>query len=513
MPQPSFPIRRLALALLGAATAVLGAASTLTAGETLPPGFSASTVVGGLVDPVGIAPAADGRIFVAEKRGTVRVVADGAILPGFFVDLRDEVNGAWDRGLLGIALDPGFAANRRVYLLYVVDPDLAPPDDDPSIGTFSRLVRYTGTAASDGAIADPASRLVLIGAMPSEGIPVCEPSHAIGTLRFANDGTLFVGAGDGAHFDTVDAGGLDPECFGPGLFDPLEDIGAYRAQYLGSLAGKILRVDPATGLGLPTNPHWNGDGAAARSRVWVNGLRNPFRFAVDPASPGTGELAIGDVGWYTYEELNLATGGENFGWPCREGPGPTPVYPGVQPPHSGCASIETPTNPGPLTAPAAWWHHGNAALSRPAGSTGTCTGGTVYLDNACWPAPWGDAIYQADHIFGWIRALERDRSGAIVAAHLLTPNAAGPTDLAIDPLTGDLLYVAYDDDMIRRIRFDAVGTTGDLDGDCLVTFADLVALLAAWGPCPAPPADCPADLDGDGSVGFDDLVVVLANWS
>lgn len=99
-------------------------------------------------------------------------------------------------------------------------------------------------------------------------------------MQFGHDGTLLVSAGDGAHFDTADPGGLDSDCFGPGLFGPDEDIGAFRSQYLDSLAGKILRIDPATGLGLPSNTHWTGNGADNPSRVWANGVRNPFRCSV-----------------------------------------------------------------------------------------------------------------------------------------------------------------------------------------------------------------------------------------
>src|SRR5258707_14301514 len=83
------------------------------------------------------------------------------------------------------------------------------------------------------------------------------PSHSIGTLRFAMDGSLLVGAGDGANFDYMDSGGHSPTIFGsgPNKVDPIEDIGAFRAQYINSLCGKILRVNPATGHGYASNPY------------------------------------------------------------------------------------------------------------------------------------------------------------------------------------------------------------------------------------------------------------------
>ena len=86
----------------------------------------------------------------------------------------------------------------------------------------------------------------------------------------------------GAAFTDVDAGGEYPSMFLPGRIDPGEDIGAVRAQYIGSLTGKILRLDPATGHGLPSNPFWDGNPTSVRSRIWVYGLRNPYRFTLRP---------------------------------------------------------------------------------------------------------------------------------------------------------------------------------------------------------------------------------------
>src|SRR5690606_27204779 len=145
--------------------------------------------------------------------------------------------------------------NGHVYMAYPVAPEggTRPKMLKP---TFSRVVRYTGTPASGGNVADPASRLVLIGEQPHEGIPACY-AHLFGALRFGEDGSLLVSTGDAAHYEFPDGGGNDPDCFLPPLFDPEQDLGAFRAQHLDSLAGKILRIDPATGLGLPDNPYWN----------------------------------------------------------------------------------------------------------------------------------------------------------------------------------------------------------------------------------------------------------------
>ncbi len=146
-------------------------------------------------------------------------------------------------------------------------------------------MRYT--ADPSGNVANLASRLVLIGHDEEDGIANCHASHAVGTAAFGDDGSLFVGAGEGAHFEHVD-GGQDLTQFDP-LCEQMfgdQDVGALRAQDYHSLAGKILRIDPATGLGYPNNPFFDGDPASPASRIWVLGLRNPFRFTVRPEFPG-----------------------------------------------------------------------------------------------------------------------------------------------------------------------------------------------------------------------------------
>lgn len=484
------------------------AASGACGAPQLPADFIVETVASGFTKPVGIAFTGDGRIFVTEQQGIVWVIEDGSVLPEPFIDLQDEVNGAWDRGLLGLALDPDFLTNRQVYLLYVVDPIYGEPDEAPQGPAFGRITRYTGTPASNGNIADAGSRLVLLGAGPGDGMPICEPSHSVGSLRFGSDGSLFASAGDGAHFDGMDPGGLDPDCFADGWFGPDQDVGAFRAQYLDSLAGKILRIDPATGEGLDTNPFWTGDANAKASRIWALGVRNPFRFAVKPGSPPPGTLYVGDVGWYLFEEVNVARGGENFGWPCEEGTGAAPSYPNAHPAHSGCDGLLAPANPGVLTDPIITWSHFDPSQSLPIGYTGaTSVGGTFYA-GACYPAEYAGALFLADYSANWIRALHVDADDTFVGLSIFATAADRPVDIAADPVSGDLHYVAIDAGEIRRIHYD-VATAGDTNGDCKVNVTDLLAVLAAWGACPG----CPADLDGDGLVTVVDLLILLGAWS
>jgi glucose/arabinose dehydrogenase len=390
-------------------------------------------------------------------RGTVAVIdTDGTVLPDPFVNLRDEVNAAGDRGMLGIALDPDFMNNRHIYLLYTVDPDEVEPDEPSTADTIGRLVRYTGTVESGGNVADLASRLGLIGVPASDGIPVCDTSHTIGSVRFGNDGSLFVGAGDGGHFNIVDSGGNDPGCLDGVGID--QDVGAFRSQYLGSMAGKILRIDPATGLGLPDNPHWTGNGADIRSRVWMSGLRNPFRFRIRPGSPGPGTLYIGDVGWSDFEELNAGYGGENFGWPCYEGPDPAPLgYPEAEPKHSGCDTIETPENPGPLTFPLLWWHHSDTKQSFPPDSLGWSSNGGVWHEGTSYPYPFRRGLFVNDHIWGWFRVVELDDQDQFVAIHRFNHNDVSEriTELVFNPIDGWIYYTSVVESKIKRIKYIA----------------------------------------------------------
>ncbi|MCH8822915.1 MAG: PQQ-dependent sugar dehydrogenase [Planctomycetes bacterium] len=498
------------LALIALICADAIASTHVAAGGTpqLPSGFERQLIASGFDRPVGIAFAKDGRFFVTEQRGIVWVVQNGVVLAEPFIDLTQEVNGEWDRGLLGIAIDPDFTTNLHVYLLYVVDPIFGEPDESPQQGTFGRITRYTGTIDSDGNSADLKSRLVLLGAEPAEGFPVCDRSHAIGSLRFGTDGSMFASAGDAAHFEFTDDGGSDPECFAKGMFGEDEDIGAFRSQYLGSLAGKVLRIDPATGLGMPSNPHWTGDAADKRSKIWVNGLRNPYRFVVDPDSPAPGTLIVSDVGWYQYEEVNIAYGGENFGWPCFEGVLPTPNYPNSNPAHSGCDSIETPDNPGPLTDPVVCWHHFNPNLSCPPGMVGNAATACVFYKGPFYPPPFDNGIFFADYVAGsWIKKLQVDESDQLIAIHDFASDISRTVDLAAHPLNGDIYFVSLADDAIYRLRYvDAL--LGDLDGDCVVNISDLLALFANWGPCDA----CPADLDENYFVNTSDLLILFANW-
>ncbi|MEO5989836.1 MAG: PQQ-dependent sugar dehydrogenase, partial [Candidatus Eisenbacteria bacterium] len=426
---------------------------------TLPPGFVSESASPGatFLIPTAIAFTPTGRILVTEKRGRVYAIGNG-VKEGPLLDITAEVLENGDRGLLGIAVDPNFAVNRYVYLLYTVDPDSNGVDTDND--AFGRLARFQ-MSSTDSAVIDPASRTILLGATWRTGIPRGSDSHSEGALRWGRDGSLLVSCGEGAQYTGPDAGGQDPGLFGPGRTDPIEDIGAFRAQYLASLGGKVLRLDPATGHGYPSNPFYNGDATSNRSRVWAYGLRNPFRFTVRPGTGSTnatagapGTLYIGDVGWITYEDLNIArTGGKNFGWPCFEGMGPSNNYQSATPAHESCSSIGTPSNPSPHTPPVLTLHHISTSLSSPVGAVGNSIIGGAFYTADRYPSEYWGAYFFSDFGQNWVRVATFDANDELVSVTPFATDTEGAVDWVTHPLNGDLYSVGLYLNEVRRLRY------------------------------------------------------------
>ena len=310
----------------------------------LPAGFYQSTFATGFEEPLGMVFDDSGRMYLWEKRGLVWIVdTAGQRRPEPLIDLREEIANWNDHGLNGFCLDRDFLNNGYFYLLYAVDPHHAryfgTPDYHPDstisdVPTFGRVVRYRADPSREWATTLPESRTVLLGATPADGIPLLYKFHGLGTLLQGEDGTLLISTGDGTP-NTSNMTGSDPEdawiaaALESGLITLDQDVGSYRSQYLGSLNGKVLRLDPASGAGLPSNPFYVADEPrSARSRTWALGLRNPYRMSLQPhtgshyaAAGRPGTLFIGDVGNAGWEECNIAAeGGANFGWPVYEGP-------------------------------------------------------------------------------------------------------------------------------------------------------------------------------------------------
>ena len=238
--------------------------------RTQPAGFTRNaSYITGLSAATAFAQAPDGRIFVAQQGGAMRVVHNNGVLsPTPFMTLTVDSNG--ERGLLGVAFHPNFAVNQLVYAYYTT----------ASGGTHNRVSRFT----ANGDVVVPNSEEILVN-LPG----LSATNHNGGAIHFGADGKLYVAVGDNAN-------------------------GA-NSQSLATPLGKLLRFnDDGTIPG--DNPFCTTQGNPACA-VWAYGLRNPFTFAVQP---GTGRIHINDVGEGTWEEINLGAAGANYGWPNTEGP-------------------------------------------------------------------------------------------------------------------------------------------------------------------------------------------------
>ena len=238
------------------------------AGVDLPLGFVRTTHVNGLNSATAFAQAPDGRFFVAQQGGQLRVVKNGALLGTPFVQLNVDSNG--ERGLIGGALHPDFATNGWVYVYYTTTQG----------GVHNRISRFV----ANGDVATGAETvLVDLPGLSSA------TNHNGGALHFGNDGKLYVAVGDNAN-----------SAHAPDLDHPF---------------GKILRFNDDGSIPAD-NPFYAGRSGVARA-IWAYGLRNPFTFAVQP---GTGRLHLNDVGQGSWEEINVGAPGANYGWPQTEGP-------------------------------------------------------------------------------------------------------------------------------------------------------------------------------------------------
>ncbi len=328
-----------------------------------PEGIVAEVVAEGIPGLAGVVPLEGGRLIAWERAGRLWLIeADGHRHDAPMLDISDEVLAWRDHGLLGVAIDPAFAVNGHVYLAYVVDrhhldsfgtPGYDPTQTITAAATIARITRYTADPDEGLSHIHPETRRVLLGGTRADGIPIVHQSHGIGSLEFGEDGTLVVSVGDSADYATFDTGGQAPggfvaDALANGILRPSEDVGAYRAQLRDSLNGKMLRIDPATGDGVPGNPWFDPLAPrAARSRVFATGLRNPFRMsripgtgAHLPSAGNPGTFVISDVGWGTWEEVNVVSrAGANMGWPLYEGHDQHPGYAYLSP---TCAEAPNP---------------------------------------------------------------------------------------------------------------------------------------------------------------------------
>ena len=442
---------------------------------TLPSGFQETVVFSGLTNPVNIRFSPDGRVFVAEKSGIIKVFDNLTdTTPTIFADLRTNVHNFWDRGLLGMALDPNFPSSPYVYVLYTYDAVIG--------GTAPRWGTVGGTsdgcptppgATTDGCVVSGRlSRLQANGNVMtgSEQVLIedwCQqfPSHSIGDLVFGADGALYVSGGDGASFNYVDYGQTGNPCGDPPggtLTPPTAEGGALRSQSLRrpagepvNLNGSILRVDPATGLGLPDNPLAGNPNTNAQ-RIIAYGLRNPFRIT---ARPGTNEIWVGEVGWSTWEEINRIPNPtdstvENFGWPCYEGNARQSGYDSAN--LNICENLYS-AGSGAITTPYYTYNHGAKVVSNDNCPTGSSSvSGLIFQfgSGTAYPVEYQDALFFADYSRDCIWVMFDGTNGQPNPSNIkpFVEAAANPVDLEMGP-DGNLYYADFDGGTIRRIVY------------------------------------------------------------
>ncbi len=507
---------------LAAAVGSIVLGVSFIAGAATPPDFVDEAVFTGLSNPTNIEFAANGKVFIAEKSGIVKVydsVTDAT--PDTFADLRSNVHDYWDRGLLGLAVHPDFPAQPYVYVLYTYGVPLFP-------GTQTWGDTCPDPTGEGCVVSGRLSRLTASGNQMtgSEAVLIedwCQqyPSHSIGDLEFGPDGALYASAGDGASFTFADWGqggnddlappnpcGDPPVPIGGTQVSPQAEGGALRSQDLETsgdpvtLDGTLIRIDPLTGAAAAGNPAI-GASDPNEQRIVAYGLRNPFRIAIDENS---GAVYAGDVGWGTWEEVNEHPNPQstvmNFGWPCYEGGS------GVSNVFGSYSALDICTNlysAGTADASLFAYRHNQDItgddLCRPANppqGTSSSISGLDFYPGGDYPGTYIGALFGSDYSRDCIWVMFRDGNGDLdpSSIEIFQTTALNPVDVEAGP-NGDIYYANLNGGEVRRFRF--VGTN-----------TPPVAVMQA-SPLSGP-APLAVDFDGTQSSDPDEDPIVLYEW-
>jgi glucose/arabinose dehydrogenase len=365
-----------------------------------------------------------GRVTWVPERGRPRTVAR------LVTDARSDV------GLVGVGVAPDYSRTGHIYLTRSLPA---------SSGVRLRLSRFT---VRGGARPE---RLAAEKVLLEFGAPALV--HAMTTVLPDTDGTLWVSVGD-----LRDASKVIPS--------------AVNAMELGTPTGKLLRITPS-GAGVRSNPYYDPRRPRSwRSRTYAHGFRSPFRFSLDPT---TGAPIVGDVGWRTWEEINLVRPGANYKWPCWEGDARTPGYATL----ARCRGV-------PNTSPLWRYRHGSGPLQG-----NSVTGGIVYT-GISYPAAYRGAYFFGDYTAGKIWTMRIGPSGKLSQAPkepAFASGVGGPVKFApaangdivfADIVSGSLRRLSYSpgnatpvaaastrtNPKTRTVTFDA-GSSVDYDGDTL----------------------------------------------
>jgi glucose/arabinose dehydrogenase len=420
---------------LGVLAALLSFIAPASAGAvTAPPGFTAAPIITGLQQPTAMVFAPDGRLFVLEKAGAVRVWSSTAgLAPAPLLEVPSCTDS--EMGLTGVTIDPDFARDGFLYLYHTEPPggDVVRCAEGSAAGRRNQVLRVI----ISGDRIDPASRVVLLDGMRTDN-----GNHDGSCLRIGPDGLLYVGVGDTGIGD----GG------GPG-----QSTNPY-AHDLASLEGKVLRIT-LDGRPAPGNPFLGRGGAA--DFVFAYGFRNPFRFTFDAR---TGNLWVADVGQATFEEIDVVHAGDDLGWPMCEAFQPAPPCPGGTVP--------------PIYA----YRHGPNGAS--------VTGG-VFYDGSQFDVAYLGNYFFADFVFDlvWRARLDATRTGFAADPEVFLRDAGGPVDFTVGP-DGALYYVAFNDGAVMRVA-QAGQAAPDTCGRTLAGAAPRLVRAAGRRPAACAPS-CPA---------------------
>ena len=393
--------------------------SRTTGQIALPEGFSTRVVAPDLHAPTDFDFLPDGGILVAERVGLVRLFRDGKAAGKPVLDIRPRVSLHGFRGLMAVAVDPEFAENRYVYVAYSSRaPGATRESTRPAEFVVSRF-----SIDADGRATDERRLIGTAGADVAgcKGLPVTadcqriEGDHVGSDIVFGDDGTLFVTTGDGGGEERV------------------EQV-AFGALDIDSLAGKILHVT-RQGLGLSSNPFFDGDVQANRSKVWGYGLRNPFRIAL---TPDTGIPVVGEVGWTGADSIIVVPRGANMGWPCWEGAAKTREYEST----NQCEELYESDDE--ITEPAVVIEH--------TGFSTSVTGG-VFVSSDVYPPDDGTYFY-GDWAKSTLERVPLDPATGEAQGDpvVFAETAGGPVSLGVGP-DGQLYYLALNYGALYRIDY------------------------------------------------------------
>jgi glucose/arabinose dehydrogenase len=386
------------------------------------------TNVGG---PTAIAFTPDGRLLITTQGGQLLVYQNGTLLSAPALDLSSRLCANSERGLLGVAVDPEFSANRFIYLYYTFNRLATCPVNDPT-NANNPVNRVSQFVLGNDNIVVQGSEVVLI-----DNILSPNGNHNGGDLQFGKDGFLYISVGDGGADYAGDSGG-------GGNNDAARDKHV--------LLGKILRIR-RDGSIPPTNPfqmmnsgRCNMTGMTTPGNwcqeTFASGLRNPFRLAFDPNAAGT-RFFINDVGQAAWEEIDEGIAGADYGWNIREGP---------------CVNNST-TNcgspPAGLTNPIFAYQHGDCSAS---GVRGNSITGGAFVPNGVWPSQFNGAYLFGEFVCGKIFLLTPNGSGGFTPSEFLTGLGSGSAvTMIFGPFQGTqaLYYTTFaGGGQVRRISFN-----------------------------------------------------------